>query len=45
MLFDRIESMGLEHRTYNFNDEFIQQMYTDAEQPMINKIKEFDASH
>ncbi len=45
MLFDRIESMGLEQRIYNFNDEFIRQMYSDAEQPVINKIKEFDACH
>jgi thymidylate synthase len=45
MLFDRIESMGLEQRTYNFNDEFIQQMYADAEKPIINKIKEFDECH
>lgn len=45
MLFDRIESMGLEERTYNFNDKFIQQMYNDAEQPVIDKISEFDKSH
>ena len=45
MLFDRIESMSLEERTYNFNDEFIQQMYADAELPIIKKIKEFDACH
>jgi len=45
MLFDRIESMGLEERTYNFNDEFIKQMYNDAEQPVINKIAEFDKCH
>jgi len=45
MLFDRIEVMGLEERTYNFNDEFIRQMYYDAEQPIINKIAEFDSRH
>ncbi len=45
MLFDRIGLMKLDERTYNFNDEFIRQMYSDAEKPIINKIAEFDKCH
>lgn len=45
MLFDRVESMNFEERTYNFNDQFIRDMYDEAEQAVINKIKEFDKSH
>jgi thymidylate synthase len=42
MLFARIETMSFEERTYNFNDPFIKEMYDSAEQPILNKIKEFD---
>jgi len=45
MLFDRIEAMNFEERTYNFNDDFIRQMYDEAEQPVIDKIKTFDDSY
>ncbi|MBN2214364.1 MAG: hypothetical protein JW723_08975 [Bacteroidales bacterium] len=45
MLFDRIDKMGIEHRTYQFNDEFIRQMYDDAEPMIIQKIKEHDDRH
>jgi len=45
MLFDRIGMIKLEERTYNFHDEFIRQMYSDAEKPIINKIAEFDKCH
>jgi thymidylate synthase len=45
MLFDRTGTMKFEERTYNFNDEFIQEMYKDAESRIIQKIKDFDASH
>ncbi len=45
MLFDRIHEMGIEHRTYNFNDEFIRQMYEGAEEMIVQKIKEHDARH
>ncbi len=45
MLFDRIQEMGIEHRTFNFNDEFIRQMYEGAEQMIIQKIKEHDMQH
>lgn len=45
MLFDRIDSMTFEDRVYNFHDEFIQMMYTDAEATILKKIKDYDESH
>ena len=45
MLFDRIDSMPIEERVYNFSDEFIREMYDSAEQPVLDKIAEFDKSH
>jgi thymidylate synthase len=45
MLFDRIDSMSFEERTYNFNDQFIRDMYNEAEQPVLDKIREFDNRH
>jgi thymidylate synthase len=45
MLFDRVESMSLEERTYNFSDEFIREMYDSAEPLILNKINDHDSSH
>jgi thymidylate synthase len=45
MLFDRIEKMSFEERTMEFNNEFIRQMYDDAESGIIKKIEEHDRSH
>jgi thymidylate synthase len=45
MLFDRIESMSFDERTYNFNDPFIREMYDEAEKAVIQKIAVFDNSH
>ena len=45
MLFDRIEGMNLEERTYNFSDEFIREMYDSAELMILEKIKNYDMSH
>jgi thymidylate synthase len=45
MLFDRIDSLSLEERTMEFNNEFIRQMYDDAESRIIKKIEEHDRSH
>jgi thymidylate synthase len=45
MLFDRLNEINFAERTYNFNDEFIQQMYEDAEPFIIEKIKNYDQSH
>jgi thymidylate synthase len=42
-LFDRIDTMGLEERTYNFSDEFIQEMYAAAEDSVKRKIAKHDA--
>jgi len=45
MLFDRIDTMSFDERVYNFQDEFIQEMYNGAEATIKQKIKEYDASH
>jgi thymidylate synthase len=45
LLFDRINTMALEERTYNFSDDFIREMYEMAEKNVINKIKDYDLSH
>jgi thymidylate synthase len=45
MLFDRINTMKFEERTLNFNDDFIRDMYNDAEPVIIKKIKEYDKNH
>jgi thymidylate synthase len=44
-LFDRLETMSFEERTYNFHDDFIQEMYNAAEASVKEKIKQHDASH
>jgi thymidylate synthase len=45
LLFDRMDSMPIEERIYNFNDDFIRDMYESAEQPVLDKIAEFDRNH
>ncbi len=45
MLFSRIDSMKFEERIYNFNDDFIKDMYDNAGQRVIDKIKSHDAEH
>jgi thymidylate synthase len=45
MLFSRIDEMSHEERVYNFHDEFIQQMYHDAEPVIRRKIHEYDQNH
>ena len=45
LLFDRIAESGLEHRTYNFNDDFIRGMYDSAENNIIEKIRQHDIAH
>ena len=44
-LFDRLADMKFEERTLAFNDEFIRDMYDQAEQQVINKIKVYDETH
>ncbi len=45
MLFDRLDSMTLEERTFNFGDDFIREMYDQAEQSALLKIKKYDQEH
>ena len=45
MLFDRIGSMGFEDRIFNFHDDFIQEMYKDAERTVEMKIRQYDEQH
>lgn len=45
MLFDRMDTMLFEERTFNFSDAFIRQMYDEAEPGIIEKIRAYDASH
>jgi thymidylate synthase len=42
MLFSRIDSMPFEERIYNFNDDFIREMYDGAEANVLAKIKVVD---
>ena len=44
-LFDRLADMKFEERTLSFNDEFIRDMYNQAEPQVINKIKAYDETH
>jgi thymidylate synthase len=37
--------MKFEERTMNFNDEFIRDMYDQAEEQIIKKIRNYDQSH
>jgi len=45
MLFDRIADMPFEDRIYNFHDEFIQEMYNDAEPMIMQKIERYKERH
>ncbi len=45
MLFKRMDSLSLEERTFNFHDDFIQEMYNDAEPRIAGKIKAYDEEH
>lgn len=45
LLFDRVEKMDFSERTFNFSDEFIREMYNDAEPMILQKIKEYDTNH
>jgi thymidylate synthase len=44
-LINRVETMSMEERTFNFHDEFIQEMYRDAERAVTLKIEEYDRTH
>jgi thymidylate synthase len=45
MLFDRLEGMSLDERTFAFHDPFIQEMYRSAEENVIRKIAQYDEQH
>ncbi len=45
MLFDRVDDMPFEERTYNFHDAFIQEMYNDAEPMILQKIERYKERH
>jgi thymidylate synthase len=45
MLFDRIDTLKLEERTFNFGDDFIREMYDQAEQAALMKIRKYDEEH
>jgi len=42
LLFDRIDKMSFEERTFNFYDDFIQELYNNAESRVLEKIKNYD---
>jgi thymidylate synthase len=45
LLFDRIETMPFDERTFNFHDDFIKEMFNNAEPMIREKIKKYDAEH
>ncbi len=45
MLFDRLDSLTLEDRTFNFGDDFIREMYEQAAEATLMKIKKYDEEH
>ena len=44
-LFDRLNDMSFEERTMPFNDEFIREMYDQAESAILKKINDYDNKH
>ena len=45
MLIDRIGDMPFENRIFNFHDDFIRQIYAEAETKILEKIKRYDENH
>ncbi len=45
MLFDRLDTLSFEERIFNFNDDFIREMYDDAEAMVKMKIADYDRTH
>lgn len=45
LFFDRRDQMPFENRIFNFNDDFIKQMYDEAEPRILEKIKRYDENH
>ena len=44
-LIDRIDSTDFEDRVYEFSDEMIREIYDEAEEAVIQKIKTYDEEH
>ena len=44
-LIDRIESTDFEDRVYEFSDEMIREIYDEAEEAVLKKIKIYDEEH
>lgn len=42
MLFDRVDELQIEERTFNFSADYIKQMYDSAEPGILEKIKEYN---
>jgi len=45
MLFDRIDSVSFEKRTWHFQDPLIRELFDEAESGIMKKIKAYDSSH
>ncbi|MFC2087465.1 thymidylate synthase [Bacteroidota bacterium] len=45
MLFDRIDNMQIEERTFDFSNDYIKQMYNAAEPAIVEKIKKYKKEH
>jgi thymidylate synthase len=43
-LFERIDSLKIEERTFNFSDDYIKEMYDDAEPRIMEKIRQYDTA-
>ncbi len=44
-LFDRLETLSFDERVYNLSDAMIREMYDEAEEEVLKKISEYDATH
>jgi len=44
-LFDRLGEISFEERTMSFNEDFIREIYDQAEEQVTSKIKKYDESH
>ncbi len=44
-LFSRLETTEFENRVFNMGDEMIAEIYNEAEQTVLDKIKKYDEEH
>ena len=45
MLFDRLDKISFDERIFNFHDDFVREMFDEAESAVVEKIKNYDSSH